>query len=69
MVNGFIRSVTSTLASIAVRVVTIVAQPPCSRPRSRASRGETSQNIEGCSSLRYGSVRLIPPPVWCSVSR
>ena len=64
-----IRSVTSTRASIAVRAVTMVAQPPFSRPRSRASRGETSQNGSGCSSARYGSVRLIPPAVWCSVSR
>ena len=36
---GRIRSVTSTRASIAVRAVTIVAQPPCSSPRSAASSG------------------------------
>ena len=47
-----IRSVTSTRASIAARAVTIVAQPPCSRPRSAASSGLTSQNISGCSSAR-----------------
>ena len=56
-------------ASIAVRALTIVAHPPWSRPRSRASSGETSQKNSGCSSDRYGSHRLIPPAVWCSVRR
>src|SRR5437588_8255360 len=41
-----------TLASIAVRDVMIVAKPMCSRPRSAASSGLTSQNISGCSSDR-----------------
>ena len=67
--NARSRSVTSTRASIAAREVMIVAQPPFSRPRSAASVGETSQNISGCSSERNGNVRLIPPAVWCSVSR
>src|SRR3954453_23633326 len=66
---GLIRSVTCTRASIAAREVTIVAQPRCSRPRSSASSGLTSQNSSGWSSDRYGTVRLIPPAVWCSVSR
>ena len=35
----------------------------------RASSGDTSTNSSGCSSDRYGSCRLIPPAVWCSVSR
>ena len=54
---------------MAVRGVTTVAQPPWTRPRSPASSGLTSQNISGCSSQRWGSVRLIPPAVWCSVRR
>lgn len=69
MVRLRIRSVTSTRASIAARGETIVAQPPLTRPRSAASSGETSQNISGCSSARYDDQRLIPPAVWCSVSR
>src|SRR5699024_8634506 len=67
--SGFIRGVTSTRASTAVRAVTMVAHPPLTRPRSRASSGLTSQKNSGCSSDRYGSVRLIAPAVWCSVSR
>ena len=67
--TGAIRSVTSTRASTAVRAVVIVAQPRCSSPRSRASSGDTSQKNSGCSSDRYGSQRLMPPAVWCSVSR
>ena len=63
------RSVTSTRASIAARAVTIVAQPACSSPRSEASSGLTSQKSSGWSSARYGSVRDMPPAVWCSVSR
>ena len=39
------------------------------QPRSAASSGETSTNISGCSSERYSRLRLIPPAVWCSVSR
>jgi hypothetical protein len=39
---GLIRSVTRTRASMALRALMIVAQPMCSRPRSRASSGETS---------------------------
>ena len=50
--NGAMRSVTMTRPSIALRMVTTVIQPPCSRPRSRASAGEISQNISGCSSAR-----------------
>jgi hypothetical protein len=69
MTSGFTRSVTSTRASIAARGETIVAQPYGARPRSAASAGEISQNISGCSSARYGSQRLIPPAVCCSVSR
>ena len=69
MVSGVIRSVTSTRASMALRAVTIVAQPMCSSPRSVASSGETSQKNSGCSSARYGSQRDMPPAVWCSVSR
>src|SRR5436305_14709041 len=61
--------VTSTRASMTARAVTTCAQPRLLRPRSAASAGETSMNISGCSSDRYGSVRLIPPAVWCSVSR
>ena len=49
---GRIRSVTRTRASTAARAVTIVAQPPFSRPRSAASKGETSQKNSGCSSDR-----------------
>ncbi len=64
-----IRSVTMTRASIAPRAVTIVAHPRCSSPRSAASSGDTSQNISGCSSERYGNHRLMPPAVWCSVRR
>ena len=56
-VRGLIRSVTRTRASTAVRAETIVAQPPCSRPRSAASSGLTSQKISGCSSDRYRVVR------------
>src|SRR5205085_2542459 len=67
--TGRTRSVTRTRASIAARAVAIVAQPPCSRPRSRASSGCTSTNIAGWSSERYGEKRDIPPAVWCSVSR
>ena len=67
--SGVIRSVTSTRTSIAARGETIVAQPYGSSPHSAASSGETSQNISGCSSERYGSHRLMPPAVWCSVSR
>jgi hypothetical protein len=40
------------MASIAEREVTILAQPPPTRPRSRASSGLTSQNISGWSSDR-----------------
>ena len=67
--TGAIRSVTITRASTAVRLVTTWAQLRWCRPRSRASSGETSTNSAGCSSDRYGSCRLIPPAVWCSVSR
>ena len=63
------RSVTMTRASIDERAVVTVAQPACSSPRSVASSGDTSQNISGCSSDRYGSHRLMPPAVWCSVRR
>src|SRR2546423_2128 len=59
--TGRTRSVTRTRASIAARAVTIVAQPPCSRPRSRASSGCTSTNIAGWSSERYGEKRAMPP--------
>ena len=52
MRSGRSRSVTSTRASIAVRAVTIVAQPPLTSPRSAASSGDTSQNISGCNSAR-----------------
>ena len=51
-VSGVIRSVTRTRASIALRTVTIVAQPRCSRPRSAASSGEISQKNSGWSSDR-----------------
>ena len=63
------RRVTSTRVSIAARGDTIVAQPYGSRPTSSASSGDTSQNISGCSSERYGSQRDMPPAVWCSVRR
>ena len=69
MTSGVIRSVTRTRASMAERGEISVAQPYGSSPRSAASSGDTSQNISGCSSDRYGSHRLIPPAVWCSVSR
>ena len=68
-VSGATRSVTITRASTAVRAVMIVAQPPCSSPRSAASSGPISQKNSGWSSARYGSVRDIAPAVWCSVSR
>lgn len=68
-VSGTSRDVTITRASTAPRAVTIVAHPPCSRPRSAASCGESSQKNSGCSSERYGDQRLIPPAVKCSVSR
>src|ERR1017187_124106 len=68
-VSGVSRSVTRTLASMAVRAVTMVAQPRCSSPRSAASSGDTSQKNSGCSSARYGDHRLMPPAVWCSVRR
>ena len=67
--SGVSRSVTSTFASIAARAVTTCAQPRWSSPRSPASSGDTSTNISGCSSDRYANCRLIPPAVWCSVSR
>ncbi len=41
----------------------------CAIPSEAASAGDTSTNSPGCSSARYGRVRLIPPAVWCSVSR
>ena len=69
MRSGVSRSVTITCASIAARPVTMCAQPMCSSPRSAASSGDTSTNISGCSSDRYASCRLMPPAVWCSVSR
>ena len=68
-VSGVMRSVTSTLTSIAERGEMMVAHPYGSSPLSSASSGEISQNISGCSSDRYGSHRLMPPAVWCSVSR
>src|SRR6266700_1969710 len=61
--RGRVRSVTSTRASMALRAVTIVAQPRCSRPRSAASCGETSQKNAGCSSDRYDRNRDMPPAV------
>src|SRR5207248_9241775 len=45
--TGRMRSVTITRASIDDRAVVTVAQPPCSRPRSRARSGCTSTNICG----------------------
>lgn len=51
-VRGLSRSVTMTRASTALRAVMIVAQPPCSRPRSAASCGESSQKNSGWSSER-----------------
>ena len=63
------RGVTSARASTMPRIVRIVSQPPGSTPRSAASSGEISQKNSGCSSARWGSVRDIPPAVWCSVSR
>lgn len=68
-VSGVIRAVTMTRASTALRAVTMVAQPMCSRPRSAASCGETSQKNSGWSSERYGDQRLMPPAVKCSVRR
>lgn len=50
-------------ASIADRAEMIVAHSPFSSPRSAASSGETSTNISGWSSARYGSQRLMPPAV------
>ena len=67
--SGFMRPVTSARASISARGETIVIQSPSSTPRSRASTGSISANISGCSSASHGTVRLIPPVVWCSVSR
>ncbi len=67
--NGCIRSVTSTRASMALRAVTMVAQPRWVSPRSAASCGETSQKNAGCNSDRYGRNLDMPPAVWCSVSR
>ena len=58
-----------SLVEAAERAVTIVAKSPCSSPRSAASSGLTSQNSPGWSSARYGSVRDMPPAVWCSVRR
>ena len=46
------RSVTSTRASIAVRAVTIVAQPQLLQPALAGQLGETSQKNSGCSSDR-----------------
>ena len=60
---------TSARPSIAERAVTTWHHWPLRRPRSAASSGETSRNISGISSFRYGVQRLIPPAVWCSVTR
>ena len=46
-----------------------VAQPPFSRPRSRASSGDTSTKNAGWSSAKYGCHLLMPPAVKCSVRR
>ena len=46
-VNGVIRSVTRTRASIALRAETIVAHPRCASPRSAANSGLTSQKNSG----------------------
>ncbi len=67
--SGRMRSVTFARASISARGVEIVIQPPSSMPRSRASTGSISANISGCSSSSHGRLRLMPPAVWCSVSR
>jgi hypothetical protein len=67
--SGRIRSVTFARASISPRSVMITSQPPSSMPRDAASTGSISANISGWSSDSHGSVRLIPPTVWCSVSR
>jgi hypothetical protein len=68
-VAGDQASVTITLASMAERGVTMVAQPPWVRLAAAARSGWTSQNISGCSSLSRCSVRDMPPAVWCSVRR
>ena len=59
--SGRSRRVTIARASIRLRAVRTVTQPPCTMPRSAASSGLSSTNISGCSSLSQLLNRLIGP--------
>ncbi len=66
---GCSRSVTSARASASPRGVLTITQSPVAMARSAASAGLISTKPWGWSSASQGSQRLMPPAVWCSVSR